>query len=119
MAPNPKVIIVEDKAEDIEEVLDYLGEAEYCNSEDILGQPGTYDEALALLDEKAGDTDLVLLDLNLPRNDRDSRPERGHGRRLLEHIHNLNKRPHVCIKVIVVSAETLDDTWDKEPLMIA
>lgn len=116
MTAMPRIIIVEDKEEDLEEVLDFLGEAGFTK-DDILGNPNSYDDALALFDARARESDLVLLDLNLPRNADDARPEKGNGRRLLDHIHSLNRRPQVHIRVIVVSAETLDDTWDKEPLL--
>lgn len=116
MPTKPNVIIIEDKEEDLDEVLDCLGEAGFTKNE-IIANSGTYDEALGTLDTHAAVTDLVLLDLNLPRNDDDSRPEKGHGRRLLDHIHSLNRRPHVHMRVIVVSAETLDDSWDKDPLL--
>src|SRR5262249_43517459 len=114
MAEKPRVIIVEDKAEDLREVSNYLADAEFCGPEDILGTPGTYEDALALLNEKATVTDVVLLDLNLPRNELDVRPEKGHGKRLLDHIHNLNQRAQVDIRVIVVSAEELTDGWDAD-----
>jgi CheY-like chemotaxis protein len=116
MSEKPKVIIIEDKDEDLREVSNYIADIEFCNGEDILGTAGTYSDALGLLEEKSEETDVVFLDLNLPRDAQDARPEKGHGRRLLDHIHNLNKRASVSIKVIVVSAETLDEVWDKEPL---
>lgn len=116
MTTKPRVVIIEDKEEDLDEVLDCLGETGFCQA-DIIAQPSTYEDSLATLDKRASDIDLVLLDLNLPRDDDDSRPEKGHGRRLLDHIQNLNRRPHVHIRVIVVSAETLDDSWDKQPLL--
>jgi hypothetical protein len=58
--------------------------------------------------------DLVLLDLNIPRNAHDARPEKGHGKRLLDHIHNLNLQTNGRIKVIVVSAEELLEGWDAD-----
>lgn len=111
-----KLVIVEDRTEDLEELLDCLGEAGFT-VQDILGQATTYDSALELLSLNASSIDLVLLDLNLPRSDVDSHPEKGHGRRLLDHIANLNLRPHIHIQVIVVSAENLDEVWDKDPLL--
>lgn len=116
MSSRPRLIIIEDKEEDLDEVLDCLGEAGFTR-DDILDESSSYELALTALDSHASDVELVLLDLNLPRNEDDAKPEKGHGRRLLDHVHNLNRRPHVHIRVIVVSAETLDDTWDKEPLL--
>jgi CheY-like chemotaxis protein len=116
MTTTPKLLIVEDKEEDLEEALDCLGEAGFTR-DDIIGAPNTYEDALGLLNSRASEVDLVLLDLNLPRNEDDARPEKGHGRRLLDHVHNLNRRPQIHIRVIVVSAETLDESWDKEPLL--
>jgi CheY-like chemotaxis protein len=112
MAPKPRVIIIEDKSEDLREVSNYLADTEFCD--DILGTAGTYVDALALLEEKGSDTDVVFLDLNLPRDEQDARPEKGHGKRLLDHIHSLNQRPHIQIKVIVVSAEELIEGWDAD-----
>jgi CheY-like chemotaxis protein len=116
MSTKPKVIIVEDKEEDLDEVLDCLGEAGF-NKDDILAQPNNYDDALGVIDSHATEVDLVLLDLNLPRSENDSRPEKGHGRRLLDHIHNLNRRSYVHIRVIIVSAEELDDDFEKDMMM--
>src|SRR5262249_24212245 len=55
------------------------------------------------------------LDLNIPRDARDSRPEKGHGRAILDIIHDdLNRRPGNDIHVIVVSGEDLQDGVQKE-----
>lgn len=116
MALKPKVIIIEDKDEDRREVSNVLSDSGFCDGDDILGTPATYEEALALLQERAGDVELVLLDLNLPRDERDPRPEKGHGRALLDHIHRLNSQARVQIRVVVVSAEDLADQWDGELL---
>jgi CheY-like chemotaxis protein len=116
MATKPKVIIVEDKDEDRREVLNCLADSAFCDGEDILGTPATYDDALAVLREKAAEVDVVLLDLNLPREERDARPEKGHGKAILDHIHLLNRGASIHIRVIVVSAEELAESWDGELL---
>lgn len=112
MACAPKVVIIEDKDEDRREILNRL--AGFCEKEDILGQPATYEDAMTLLHERRNQIDLVLLDLNLPRNSRDARPEKGHGKRLLDHIHSINRQTSGRIKVIVVSAEELIEGWDAD-----
>jgi CheY-like chemotaxis protein len=116
MSEKPCVIIVEDKEEDRREVLNYLADQDFCDPKDVLGTPSNYDEALAILNEKSSVADVVFLDLNVPRNDLDARPEKGHGKRLLDHIHGLNQRAGVDIKVIVVSAEELADDWEADML---
>jgi CheY-like chemotaxis protein len=109
MLDSLKYLIVEDKEADRLEVSNKLSDAG-LSPENCLGQAGTYDEALSMLESAAGDLDVVFLDLNIPRNERDSRPERGHGRRLLQTIHrDLNNRAGVEIQVIIISAEDLDD----------
>lgn len=110
-----QVIIVEDKAEDLREVSNYLADSKVCEPEDVRSV-ATYDEARELIEDRASETDLILLDLNIPRNDQDRQPEKGHGRRLLEHVHNLNKRSQANMNVIIVSAEELDEGWDNEML---
>jgi DNA-binding NarL/FixJ family response regulator len=116
LSTKPKVLIIEDKEEDLDEVLDCLGEADFTKN-DILGKPNTYEEALATLDARATEIDLVLLDLNLPRNEDDARPEKGHGKRLLDHVHELNKRAQVQMHVIIVSAEELAEDFEKDMMM--
>lgn len=116
MPSKPKVIVIEDKDEDRREVVNCLADANFCEPEDILGTPSTYEAALTLLQDKATQVDLVLLDLNLPRDDRDARPEKGHGKRLLDHIHAINRQGTIEIRVIVVSAEELAEGWDADML---
>lgn len=68
----------------------------------------TLQEALEALEEHAEDLDVVFLDLNLPRDAKDSRPEKGHGRKILETIHRFYN-PRLGIRVVVVSGEDLLD----------
>ena len=104
-----KFVVVEDKDEDREEVLTRLAHAGF-SPQNKVGSPGTYQDALELLSAEPQDIDVVFLDLNLPRDDRDTRPEKGHGNSLLQFIHDdLNTRPGVHIRVIVVSGEDLLD----------
>jgi hypothetical protein len=104
-----KYLVVEDNKKDVREVLFKLSDAGF-NSEKKLGQAETYDEAKNLLERFADQLDVLFLDLNLPRNATDSRPERGHGKALLDLIHeNLNRRPNVFIQVIIVSGEVMVD----------
>lgn len=111
-----RVIIVEDKTEDLREVSNYLSDADVCEPEDVRSA-ATYESARDLLSDTAEETDVVLLDLNIPRSERDVRPEKGHGKRLLDHIHELNKRAQVQMKVIIVSAEDLADDFEKDMMM--
>jgi hypothetical protein len=78
--------------------------------ENKIGKAETYDSAKALIEDNAAHLDVVFLDLNIPRNESDGRPEKGHGAALLDLIHkNLNQRAGIDIKVIVVSGEDLHD----------
>lgn len=102
-----KFIIVEDNKQYQLEVLNQLGRAEF-DPENRLGVAGTYDDAKELLEENATNLNVVFLDLNIPRNENDSQPEDRHGTALLDLIHqDLNKRPSVYIRVIVVSGQDL------------
>lgn len=109
MLESLKYLVVEDREADRLEVLNKLADAG-LSPENNLGEASTYDEALTLIEAVARELNVVFLDLNIPRNQRDYRPEKGHGRRLLEVIHrDLNNRAGVEIQVVVVSAEDLDD----------
>jgi CheY-like chemotaxis protein len=100
-------IVVEDNQEYQAEVLNQLGAAEF-SPENHLGTAGTYDDAKDLLEQHAANLDVVFLDLNIPRNDSDPKPEDKHGTALLDLIHqSLNKRPGVHIRVIIVSGQDL------------
>jgi hypothetical protein len=109
--------IIEDRDDDRREVLNRLADAGF-EAEWKLGQAATYVEGLALVEEKAEELNVVFLDLNLPRDGRDGMPEKRHGRAILDIIHKtLNQRPNVDIRVVVVSAESLDDGMQKEMML--
>jgi hypothetical protein len=109
MLDSLRFVVVEDKADDRREVLNRLSDAGLI-PENKLGEAATYEEAKALLEERAQELNVVFLDLNLPRDTRDGWPERGHGKRLLDLIHtDLNRRPRVDIRVVVVSGEDIHD----------
>ena len=110
------VIIVEDNEEDLREVSNCLADANVCEPENVCSA-ATYDEACELISDRAIHTDVVLLDLNIPRNSTDSRPEKGHGKRVLDHVHELNKQARVHVQVIIVSAEELADDFEKDLMM--
>jgi CheY-like chemotaxis protein len=100
-------IVVEDNQDYQAEVLNQLAKAEF-SPENHLGTAATYDDAKELLEQYADDLDVVFLDLNIPRNDADPKPEDKHGTALLDLIHeSLNKRPGVYIRVIIVSGQDL------------
>lgn len=104
-----KFAVVEDKDSDRQEVLNRLSKAGF-SAGNLLGKPATYDEALELIETKHAELDVVFLDLNLPRHERDVRPEKSHGYKLLEYIHDdINMRPGTNIHVIVISGEHLLD----------
>lgn len=104
-----KFLVVEDKDADREEVLNRLARAGF-KPENLLGKPAAYDEALEMIEHNAAELDVVFLDLNLPRHERDIRPEKKHGFNLLEFIHNsINARPGINLHVIVISGEDLLD----------
>lgn len=107
MLATLKFIVVEDKTEDRTEILNQLAQAGLdpaCK----LGTAGTYDECKALLEDQCEDLDLVFLDLNIPRNGTDPKPEDKHGTNLLELISsNFNRRAQVHIRVIIISGQDL------------
>ena len=109
-----RFIVVEDKAEDRREVLSQLSDVGFV-AENKLGVAETYEDAKELLEEYADRIDVVFLNLNIPRSLTDGRPEKSHGKAILEIIHaDLNRRVGNDIKVIVVSGEDLQDgVYDK------
>ncbi|MEW8552652.1 MAG: hypothetical protein AB2605_02570 [Candidatus Thiodiazotropha sp.] len=109
MLENYKFIVVEDKEADRREVLNKLAVAGF-SPENLLGKPETYDDAREIIAGGASHVDVIFLDLNIPRSHGDSRPEKGHGRRLLDWIHDdVNRRPGNHIRVVIVSGEDLLD----------
>lgn len=109
MLETLKFLIVEDKAEDRNEVLSQLSDAGFLPV-NKLGAAETYQDAKALLEEHAASVDVVFLDLNIPRDARDGRPEKSHGKAILDIIHtDLNRRAGNDIRTIVVSGEDLQD----------
>ena len=111
-------IIVEDNTEYQTEVLNQLAKAGF-EPDKHLGVAGTYDDAKELLHECAAKLDVVFLDLNIPRNESDPKPEDKHGKALLDIIHNdLNRRPGVDIRVIIVSGQVLASNEASKNLML-
>ena len=116
MFEDLKFAVIEDKEADREEVHNRLAQAGFSPG-NLMGRPATYEEALELLQCHATELDVVFLDLNLPRDARDSRPEKGHGHKLLKYIHDdINTRPRVHVRVVIVSGEDLldgvsDELW--------
>ncbi|MCB1064814.1 MAG: hypothetical protein KDN20_18080 [Verrucomicrobiae bacterium] len=102
-----KFVVVEDKVEERKEVLRQLTSIGF-EPENKIGVAATYEEAKALLEESAAEIHVVFLDLNIPRDAGDPRPEEKHGAALLDAVHFvLNQRPQVDIGVIVVSGQDL------------
>ncbi len=100
-------LVVEDNIQYQTEVLNQLGKADFL-PDNHLGTAGTYDDAKELLEQHAGNLDVVFLDLNIPRNENDPLPEDKHGKALLDLIHqSLNKRPGVNVRVIIISGQDL------------
>jgi CheY-like chemotaxis protein len=109
MLETLRFVIVEDKAEDRNEVLSQLADVGFAPANKV-GAAETYQDAKALLEEQSAVVDVVFLDLNIPRDARDSRPEKSHGKAILDIIHSdLNRRAGNDIRVIVVSGEDLQD----------
>jgi len=109
MLETLKFLIVEDKAEDRNEVLSQLADAGFVRP-NLLGMAETREDAKAQLEEHASELDVVFLDLNIPRDGHDGRPEKSHGKAILDIIHtDINRRAGNDIRVIVVSGEDLQD----------
>lgn len=109
MYEDYKFLLVEDRNDDAREVLMQLNDAGFVPGS-MLGRAETYDRAKELIEDNAANLNVVFLDLNIPRNESDGRPEKSHGGALLDLIHeNLNRRFGIDIKVIVVSGEDLHD----------
>lgn len=109
MNDNIRFAIVEDNDNDLEEVLNVLADFEF-NPKLKLGQASTYEHAKEVIEENADSLDVLFLDLNIPKNNADGKPEKGNGRAILDLVHeDLNRRANIEIKVIVVSGEDLID----------
>lgn len=109
MRNKTRVLIVEDKEDDRRSVRNQLGRYKVCSAADVESEDGrfrpaeTYVEARAILDSFAPEIRLVLLDLNIPYGEGDHAAEDKHGGKLLEVIHEMNRRPDVQIRVVIVS----------------
>lgn len=116
MFEHLRFVVVEDRVEDRRAVMYQLADAGFLRG-NSMGEPETYVEARELLERVADRVEVLFLDLNIPRDNRDAHPEKGHGKRILDLIHDdLNRRAGVCIKVIVVSGEDLADGFQDEML---
>lgn len=113
-----RVIIVEDKQEDLAEISGLLLKFDDFDP-DYVRHAGTFDSARDLIEGTASDTDLVLLDLSIPRNESDIYPVKDHGLGLLDVIRDLNKQRHnrIYIQVIIVSAEAFSDQHTRDVYM--
>jgi len=117
MIESLKFIAIEDNEKDLDEIFDILADTGF-NRENNLGTAGTYEEAKALIEEQAKNLDVIFLDLNLPINDQDGRPEKRHGVNILDFVHSdLIYRASVDIRVIVVSGEDIADGFQDDLLM--
>ena len=112
-----RFVVIEDRSDDRREVLNQLADLGFKKS-NCLGVAETYEQAKSLIEEKAASIDVLFLDLNIPRNDLDGRPEKGHGRAILDLVHkDMNRRSRVDIRVIVVSGEDLQDGMQEQMLL--
>lgn len=109
-----KFMVIEDVERDRFEVLNQLSDAGF-EPQNRLASPATYEDAVEALGNHAEDLDVVFLDLNLPRDATDARPEKGHGRNLLNLIHR-SYNPRAGIRVVVVSGEDLLDGFTDQTM---
>lgn len=117
MFENFKFIVIEDVDRDREEVLNQLADAGFTPA-NLLARPTTLQEARDALRDHAVELDVVFLDLNLPRDGADPRPEKAHGRKILDEIHN-SYNPKLGIRVVVVSGEDLLDGFSDQTMYAA
>src|SRR5262249_4872432 len=111
-------VVVEDKITDRTEVLNELAKAGF-DPANRLGTPATYEDAKELLEGCAKNLNVVFLDLSIPRNENDPKPEDRHGTLLLDFIHgNLNKYAGVDIRVIIISGQDLACNEATKKLML-
>ena len=109
---NISYLIVEDREEDRRQLNDLLADVGFDPG--LRHEATTKEEAIDQLNILAGNLDVVFLDLNIPLNSSDTRPERDNGRSILQFIHkDLNNRPQVDVRVIIVSGEDIHDGFTK------
>lgn len=119
-----RVLIVEDKDDARRTARNELGRYKICSANDVEEPDGSfrpaqsYVEARSLVEEFAPEIRLVLLDLNIPFDENDATPEDEHGGKLLELIHELNRREDVQMRVIVVSGQAAAKGWSGENLLV-
>ena len=124
MPSKTRVLIVEDKDDERRSVRNQLGRYKVCSVDDVESPDGsfrpaqTYSEARALLERFAPEVRLVLLDLNIPYDEDDHSAEDKHGGKLLEVIHEMNRRPDVQIRVVIVSGQEVAKGWSGENLQV-
>ena len=107
MSDMPRFVIVEDREDDKNEILNQLVAAGFTG-DDCVGEAATFDAAKELISQHAEDIGVVFLDLNIPRFTGDPRPSSGVGESLLDLIRSdFNCRADIDISVIVVSGEDL------------
>lgn len=118
MLDQYRFVVVEDSEENQIDVLTRLSDAGF-SPENKIGVAGTYAIALELIQQRADDIDVVFLDLNLPMDEKDSRPEKRHGYELLKLIHgDINQSSlERHVRVVIVSGEELDDGVQDDLLM--
>jgi len=100
--------VVEDQPDQREEILNALQKAglDYAN---CVGEAASFSAARDLIDKNSEEIELVFLDLNLPRDERGNDLDKDLGYQLLDWIHaDLNVRPNVHVRVIIVSGEYSD-----------
>lgn len=100
--------VIEDQPEQREEILNALQKAglEYPN---CVGEAASYSAARDLIDKHTEEIEVVFLDLNLPRDEGGSDLDKDHGYQLLDWVHSdLNVRPNVHVRVIIISGEYSD-----------
>lgn len=112
-----KVLVVEDKKDELRAILNNLARYGVCDTGDVLEPVGTFDDAQAALEKHAAEIRLVTLDLNIPLSESDSSPDVRNGGKLLEIVHSLNRKSPGKIKVIVVSGQEIAKGWNAENLI--
>jgi CheY-like chemotaxis protein len=124
MSHKTRVLIVEDKDAEQRTVRNQLARYKVCSADDVESPDGSfrparsYAEARKMIDAFATEIRLVLLDLNIPYDESDYSPEDKHGGKLLEFIHEMNRRPNVQMRVVVVSGQELAKGWGGENLLV-
>lgn len=107
-----RYFVVEDREDALTSVLQ-MARVSGLRTENRLGVAKDLDSAMTTINTKWRDIDLILLDLNIPKNDDDTHLSKDNGEIILKLVHeDINLRGGHAISIIIVSGE-VDSSFEE------